>query len=137
MIEIRRNPSVRELRFFAGLIFPAFWGIVAFLLHWRAGETTIAITIALAAGVISLAGLAEPRFMRFVYLGMIYATYPIGFVISHVLLAVVYYVVVTGIAVLLRLLGKDPLNRRLDPEAESYWIQRNPTTDTTTYFKQY
>ncbi len=137
MIEIRRNPSTRELRLFAALIFPAFWTVVALLLHTRLGWSNVALTIAVAAVCISIAGFVEPRFMRLVYLGMIMATYPIGFVVSHILLAVVYYVVFTGVAVLLRLLGRDPMNRKLEPSAPTYWLDREATADTERYFRQY
>jgi len=137
MIEIRRNPSTQELRLFAALIFPAFWAVVAFLLHTRLGWSNVALTIAVAAVIISIAGFIEPRFMRWVYLGMIMATYPIGFVVSHILLAVVYYVVFTGVAILLRLAGRDPMNRKLEPSAPTYWIDRETTADTERYFRQY
>jgi len=34
--------------------------------------------------------------------------------------------VVTPIGLLMRALGKRPLNIALDPEAKSYWIERKP-----------
>jgi predicted membrane metal-binding protein len=47
-------------------------------------------------------------------------------IISPVVMALLFYVTVTPIALLMRLLGKDPLRLRRDPDAASYWINRTP-----------
>jgi hypothetical protein len=45
---------------------------------------------------------------------------------NPVIMGLVFFVAVTPTAVIMRVLGKDMLNRRLDPAAESYWIERRP-----------
>lgn len=45
---------------------------------------------------------------------------------NPVVMGLVFYLVVTPTALVRRALGKDPLNRRLDPHAETYWIEREP-----------
>lgn len=47
-------------------------------------------------------------------------------IVSPVALAILFFIVVTPIALLMRILGKDPLRMRLDPNAKSYWIVRDP-----------
>jgi predicted membrane metal-binding protein len=47
-------------------------------------------------------------------------------VVSPVTLGVLFYFTVTPIALLMRLIGKDPLRLRRDPQATSYWIERTP-----------
>jgi Saxitoxin biosynthesis operon protein SxtJ len=47
-------------------------------------------------------------------------------IVSPVVMALLFYVTVTPIAVLMRILGKDPLRLRRDPDAASYWIDRTP-----------
>jgi predicted membrane metal-binding protein len=47
-------------------------------------------------------------------------------VVSPIVMAMLFYVTVTPIALLMRLLGKDPLRLRRDPDAASYWIDRTP-----------
>jgi hypothetical protein len=47
-------------------------------------------------------------------------------IVSPVVMALLFYVTVTPIALLMRLLGKDPLRLRPDPGAASYWIDRTP-----------
>ena len=45
---------------------------------------------------------------------------------SPVVMAVIYFAVVTPTGLIMRALGKDPLRLDYDPEAESYWIHRDP-----------
>jgi Saxitoxin biosynthesis operon protein SxtJ len=47
-------------------------------------------------------------------------------IVSPVVMALLFYVTVTPIALLMRVLGKDPLRLRRAPDAASYWIDRTP-----------
>jgi len=51
-------------------------------------------------------------------------------VVSPIVLGLLFYVTVTPIALVMRLLGKDPLRLRRDPDAASYWIDRTPPGPT-------
>ena len=47
-------------------------------------------------------------------------------VVHPIVLAVIYFAVVTPTGLVMRALGKDPLRLRFDPDATSYWIPRDP-----------
>ena len=47
-------------------------------------------------------------------------------VVSPVVLGVMFFVVITPMGLVMRALGKDPLRLRLDRNARSYWIDRQP-----------
>lgn len=47
-------------------------------------------------------------------------------IINPVIMAVIYFAVVTPTGLIMRAVGKDPLRLRRDPNAESYWIHRTP-----------
>lgn len=47
-------------------------------------------------------------------------------VVNPVIMAVIYFAVVTPTGLIMRAAGKDPLRLRCDPNAESYWIHRKP-----------
>ena len=53
-----------------------------------------------------------------------YAAYPIGWVVGHVMIGVVFFTVVTPIGLLMRALGRDPLQRKFDASRTSYWEKR-------------
>ena len=47
-------------------------------------------------------------------------------VVSPIVLAIMFYGVFTPAGFLMRLVGNDPMRRKYDPAAPSYWIERNP-----------
>jgi hypothetical protein len=90
------------------------------------------------AVVVPVVGWTVPSFMRAVYVGLSYLAWPIGFVVSHVLLGAVYYLLVTPIGLILRVVGYDPMHRRFDRKAQSYWIERDDAQrDPRSYFRQF
>ena len=50
----------------------------------------------------------------------------LGQVFNPILLGVIFFLVVTPIAVIRRLLGKDSLHLKFKSNLESYWIDRSP-----------
>jgi hypothetical protein len=137
MIEINRNPSPSQLRQFSLLWFPAFWAMVGMILWRRFDLFPVAVVLWSAAGVLGILGGIRPPLMRRVYVGMSLATYPIGWVVSHLVLGIVYYLVITPIGLAMRLIGRDPMQRRFDRSAPTYWIARDPEPAKERYFKQY
>ena len=137
LIDIKWDPTERELRQFGSLLFPAFLAIVGAIVLRRSGSIRAAVTIWAAGAAIGLVGLAAPRLLRPLFVGMMVVSYPIGFVVSHVVLAVLYFGIVTPIGFLVRTLSHDPMERALDRAAKTYWVTRKPVTDTKRYFRQF
>ncbi len=136
MFPIEHHPSPRQLAVFGltWLVFFTAWGAAAW---WKTGSPLAAgVCWSLAVAVPAL-GLAVPGLLRIVYLGMIYATLPIGLVVSYVILAATYYLVLTPIGLVLRLVGYDPMHRRFDRKAKTYWVPREEDADTDRVFRQF
>ena len=87
--------------------------------------------------VVGVAGWIRPHGVRLVYLGACYAAAPVGFVVSHLLLAAIYFLVLTPVGLLLRLARKDPLERRFDPQRSTYWAPRESARPPESYFRQH
>jgi len=135
MITIQWNPKRKQLRQFAGIWFPAFcalvgWSIARKTGHWHEVEVGWAI-----AGILSIAGLVYPSLIRPIFVGLILLTYPIGWVVSYVLLGVIFYGVVTPIGMILRLTGHDPLQLKA-PLGNSLWKSPVGKTDPARYLRQ-
>ena len=136
LIRINTTPSRRDLTVF-GLIWVVFFGVIGTTVLGRGGPRTAALVIwGLALGVPAL-GMLAPGFLRLVYIGMAYLAFPIGFVLSHVILALVYYGVMTPTGLLMRPFGYDPMHRRFDPGAETYWAKRDEEANVERYFRQF
>lgn len=50
----------------------------------------------------------------------------LGRLMSPIALGIIFYLVVTPTGLLMRLLGKDPLRLKSDPNGQSFWIPRDP-----------
>ena len=50
----------------------------------------------------------------------------LGRIVQPVIMAALFFGVVTPTAFIMRLANKDPLERRFDPSAETYWVEREP-----------
>ena len=49
----------------------------------------------------------------------------LGKIISPVVLGIIFFLVVTPIGLLMRLLGKDLLNLKFEKKSQSYWIEKS------------
>ena len=137
IVQINKDPTRRELKQF-GFIWLGFLALFGVIAHFKFGSPLAARWLWVAAVVVPIVGWLVPAFMRLVFLGMSYLAWPIGFVVSHVVLAVVYYLVLTPIGLLTRLFGYDSMKRKFDPEAESYWVERPVEgVDSKRYFRQF
>jgi Saxitoxin biosynthesis operon protein SxtJ len=134
LIRINQNPSRTQLNVFgaAWLIFFGVWGGIA-AAHDHAATARVLWTL---AGVIPLVGWFFPRGLRLVYLALSYATYPIGFVVSHVVLALIYYLVFTPVGLIMKLFRYDPLARHFEAQTASYWKPRTNPKPVASYFRQ-
>lgn len=137
LIKLNTTPSRRELRQFAAIWLPAAMAVLAWIVWKKFDAPNVAIGMLVAAGVLGLLGFAVPAVMRVVWIVWMVAVFPIGWVVSHLLLAAIYYLCITPIGLCLRMFGVDPMQRKFDPAATTYWIEREPNTNKSTYFKQF
>ena len=146
LIEINWNPDRKQLRSFAIMWFILF-AAAGTLVAWRAGliggvpapaASWNAPVILWTLGVlVSAVGVVVPPAIKPIYLIWMGASFPIGWMVSHILLGVTYFGLFTLVAVIFRLIGRDALARRFDRGAATYWVRRSPPTDVARYFKQF
>lgn len=145
LIKVDFNPQTKQLRQFGWV------GLVAFaalggLAYWRhklfvtmTPETAaiVAKTLWGLAGYCGVFAAAWPAALRPLYVGLMVATYPIGLVLSNVILGIIFYGVFLPVGLVFRLIGRDAMHRRMLPQATSYWEKRTPVTDPKRYFRQF
>ena len=135
LIRLNTTPSRGQLRLFGvlWLVFLGWFGALA----WHPGAHALAAVLWVAGGAVAGPGLVFPPLLRYPYLAAVYASYPIGFVSSYLILGVVYYLVLTPVGLMMRLFGNDPLTRRFQPERTTYWKPRAAPRDAKSYFRQH
>jgi hypothetical protein len=135
MIEIRWRPDDKELRIFAGSQV-VLCGIVAAML-WNLGRTTPAIVVGALSLLVTLVGWVLPQAIRRVYVTWMVAAFPIGWVFLHLVLAGVYYLIIWPVGGARRICGWDPMHRRWDASAKTYWQERSPPPSPGQYYRQF
>lgn len=137
LVQINRDPTPSQLRWFTLIWFPAAVLMIALMLHFKLGLTTAGVTIfALSLALIPI-GLARPAIMRTIWIGWMIAVFPIGFVISHTVIFLLWYGVITPVGFALWLTGYDGMQRRLDRSAKTYWEPHVPHGARSRYFRQF
>jgi hypothetical protein len=135
LIDANLEPSQSQLKWF-GPILIAFFAIVSGLL-FQVGDAVVAAMVVAGLGAVLVALYWAVRPLRLpVFRLWMRAVYPIGWFVSHLLLGIIYYLVLTPTGLALRLFGHDPMKREFDRDAVSYWLPREPATDSERYFKQ-
>jgi hypothetical protein len=142
LITIDWNPDIRKLRQF-GLLMLAGCAVVGLLVAWRTDWASLApewnrTTVIWAAGcATALLALGRPGWLRPLYLVWMGLAFPIGWVLSHILLGVVFYGVFTSVGAMFRILGRDPLRLKRPEGATSYWVERTSRRRAADYFRQF
>ena len=136
LVEIKLKPSRRELKWF-GLWMSLFLGAVGMVIYFKVEAEGVAYAIWIVAGLLTTIYYALRPMRRPIYLGWMYTFYPLGWTISHLVLALVYYMIITPIGVVLRLFGHDSTQRKRDPHASTYWTARRHGESNTRYFRQF
>ena len=108
----------KELRKF-GMVMAAAFAVVSVLLFLR--ETGAWRFTAAAAGLFLVAGAAVPSVLSPVEWAWMKFAHALGFVMTNVLLTVVFFTGVTLTGLVMRLLGKRPLNLNINRDRKSYW----------------
>jgi len=140
MFTVNRNPSPRDVRFFAWSMLIGFDGLGFLLLtiaSWKSGRPFFSpgtmllavFTVLSVVGTVSgIASLASPRAAKSLYIAWMTITVPIGIVMSTILLTVLFVVLLPLFSLVVRL--GDPLRKRLG--GATYWEEYKryePTLD--------
>lgn len=137
LIEVNWNPNPKELRKFGfiSLVASALISLLLFLLKGL-GFQWLAIICGIGL-IIFVSSIISFKATRIIDLGLILVTLPIGFVVSFALLAIFYFLLLTPLGLLFRLMGRDVLGRKFDSTVESYWVIRRPPDSLDRYFHQF
>ena len=132
----QKEPSSRDLTILALLFLLIGVGLGGLQVFWKGNSTG---WYWISAGVIlSAFRLIAPLF-REVYRFWLALSVILGYFVSRILLTIIFFVVITPVSLISRIAGKDPMERKLDPQADSYWMRREQETDTSIdrYEKQF
>lgn len=94
-----------------GSVVPLLWG--QNILAWQWYTSPI-------GGVFILWGLIHPRTLRWIYEPWMLLAEKVGWVNTHIILFILFFMLIAPLGLVMRLFGYDPMNRKFDGIAESY-----------------
>ena len=137
LIEVNWHPDNRQLWSFGKIALIAL-AVISLALYLVKGlEILWALAIVAVGLAIFIISFISFKLTRAIYVGLMVATLPIGLVVSFVLLAAFYFLLLTPLGLVFRLIGRDSLRRRFDSNAESYWLTHDSPQDPERYFRQF
>ena len=142
IIELNLKPTNRQLRQFG---FIAFFAVP--LIGWfMVGRPTPATWTPLHSqriGALALVGLTSgiaawfrPSLLRWAFVAVSVVAFPFGLVLGEAIMMSIFVVVFVPVAIVFRLVGRDALQRKINPAAETYWQSKSKAKSATSYYRQ-
>jgi hypothetical protein len=126
------RPPLTTLRWFAA-IWVALLAAWAFYARDSVSAAGILVGLAVAFGLL---GVGLPTTLRPLFITMMVVTYPIGWLVSRVLLVLVFCCLFIPLALLFKLIGRDALGRRWESDRKSYWMPKVTGDEPRSYLRQ-
>lgn len=121
------------LRKFGLTVGGVFLAIAAFLFWREVSWAPILLWIGLP---LVLLGAVIPRVLGPIYTGWMGLAIVLGAIVTRILLTIFFFLVITPVALFFKLIGRDALHRKLDPQAATYWIDKDyPIADRSRFEK--
>jgi len=95
--------------------------IPAVFRHLRPGRLALTLSV-----VFAVTGILAPNALRYVHRVWMLLGNVLGWVNSKIILGLLFYLIVTPVRIVMSMTGKDPMNRKFDPNAETYRVVRKP-----------
>lgn len=135
--DIPKNPSEKMLRQFGGLCL-VFFGALAIYGFATRSNPGFSAMFALTAILAGLAATLNPKLLKYIFIGWMIIVFPIGFVVSKIILLSVFLLVFMPVTLIFRLIGRDALTlRRHTAQNATYWLPKQQPDDPSRYLRQY
>lgn len=119
-----------------GLIALIFFGCLSALGLWK--EKSLPFYLFGLLSALGLGFIIIPNTLRPVYIGWLKTAHFLGRVVTTLILALAYYLVITPSALIKRIFGGTPLPVRPDKKSSSYWVTRAESAQPKErYIKRY
>jgi hypothetical protein len=123
--------TLRRFGIFGFLLLSGLGGWQAWHDRWVLGATLLAVAI-----VLFVMALVRPAALQPIFAGLMVATFPLNWVMSHVVMGLVFYGIFTPLGLFFRVIGRDVLARRFQPTRSSYWTKKPRPEGIRSYFRQ-
>ena len=129
-------PTDRMLRQFS-VLWIFFFGANSAVQEFQYHRHFLAIVLAVLALTVGPLGLAWRRAVKPIFIGWMALVFPIGWIVSRVVLGILFYGLFTPVAWIFRRSGRDMLGLKPQPQVATYWHPKPYAKDKSQYFRQF
>jgi hypothetical protein len=130
------NLDTKQIRKF-GFALATLLLVISSWKYYRA-QTTSSYIFLIAGAVSFASAIFFQPVIKPIYIVMMKAAHILGWINTRILLGVIFYLTITPIGLIMRVFGKDILDKKIEPEKEDYWVKRDKATfDKHRYENQY
>ena len=133
---VKWRPDAGELRRFAIAMLIGFT-VLGLLSAWRGKGIGTASIVLWSIGVGLAVAAFIPKVGRIAYLAVYLPTSIIGYIVSNILLALMFLLVITPLGLILKLMGKDLLQRQRPQKERTGWLPVKSTKTEDSYYRQF
>lgn len=117
---LKLDVSTKSLRKF-GLVVGGVFLLIFLWFYFQESDLLYSYIFLILAAPLMVLGLLIPKSLKSIYKAWMGAAFAIGWVVSRVILFILFYLVILPIGLVSRIFGKDFLNVKLDKQEETYW----------------
>ncbi len=128
--------DARSMRLFAYAM-TAVLTVFAGLLFWQNAWVWLPILLAVFACLLVILGTFAPLTLRRIYHHWMAMALTLGWLVSRLLLTLIFCLILTPLGLLLRLAGKRLMDTKRDPGRSTYWRRIETKNESNRYEKMY
>ena len=117
------NSTQKELRKF-GISVGVVLILIGFLFQVLWENYNVYVIVGSIGAVLLFNGILFPKILLPVHKAWMTLAIVLGYIMTRVILSILFYIVVTGIALLTKIFAKDFLDLKIDRNKDSYWNKR-------------
>jgi hypothetical protein len=114
----------KRLRYF-GLLVGGIFALIGFWQLYRGHHEIARIVLWSLGGFLIVFGLIAPKVLGPIYAGWMKFAFVLGWVNSRILLSVIFVFLFIPTSLIMRIFGRDALERQFNRKASSYWVDRD------------
>lgn len=107
-----------------GILFSVVFSIVAIWFAWKGSLPWH--WFAIPAGLFLLVAYTIPSILRPLNIAWMALGALLNKIVSPVMLGIIYFLVITPVALFFKIIGRDELKRKFDKNLSTYWVSRTP-----------
>ena len=105
-----------------GITMGIILAVMGFYLLWK-GKNYFEYVFLLTAAIF-ISGLVIPSALKPVYKAWMLMSVIMGFIMTRIIMVVIFYMIVTPVGFVASIIGKNFLDMKIDKTAKSYWMVR-------------